>query len=168
MGLNAVMGYVQSLLDGLPVPGSTGPLTCFIVPPDPDTNVNGTPRASVWSSDGTEDRLSGPRVVPGEPSTAGWKNEWHSLSIFLWYPMADEEPDEDSAFPGVVDAVMQALRSAPDPAVITDPLTGIQTELVDLGESLAWRMVPPMALASQRWEFFACELTARCLEFIRS
>jgi hypothetical protein len=167
MGINAVMGYVKSVLDGLEIPGEVGPLACFIVPPDPDVNENGTPRASVWSADGDVSRLSGPRQLPDEPGTAGWKDQWHNLAIFLWYPMSDEEPDEDSAFPGVVDAVMYALATVPNPAIITDPLTGVQTQLVGLGESMTWLMPPPMALAAQRWEKWACQITGRTLEQIR-
>jgi hypothetical protein len=48
----------------------------------------------------------------------------------------------------MVDAVMDTLRSSADPVIISDPWTGVQTELVDVGENITWltdlRALEPM------------------------
>lgn len=170
MGLLAVQSYVKGLLDGLQIPGNTGPLTAFITPPSPDDNQDGTPRAFIWDSRGSEKRRALPRNDNGQPGTAAWKDEPHTLEIYLVYTLADEEDDSatDSAFPAVIDAVMDTLRTSPSPVDITDPYTGVITQLVDLGENMTWEMTPVHSLASQRWNRLDALITATCLEEIQA
>jgi hypothetical protein len=156
------------LLDQLPIPGNTGPLTAFITPDSPDTNEAGGPRAYIWETRGDEKRRALPRNNLGQPGTGGWKDEHHALEIYLIYPQADEEPEQDSAFPGVIDAVMNALRTAPNPVFLTDPVTGVQSQLVDLGEVMTWEYAPAMSLAVQRWNYLAALIQAPCLEEIQA
>lgn len=103
---------------------------------------------------------------PGTP--AGFKGLHHSLDIYLVYPLSDEEPDSDSAFPGVIDAVMATLRTVPNPVVITDPLTGVQSQLANTGEKIDWEMAAPQALSAQRWSWYAALVTLPLLEVIQA
>ena len=162
MSLVTVMFYVKGVLDGLAIPGNTGPLRAFIIPPDPEDNRDGTPRASVWTANGGTSRLSLGRDP--ETGSGGEKIRKHQLAIYLWYPMADEEDNEDSAFPGVLQRVMWRLEHTPDPVEMTDPESGEQSQMAGLGETMTWRMPPPLALASQRWEMFDALITADVIE----
>ncbi len=179
MSTVAVMSYCKSVLDGLVIPAGagTGPLIAYIVPPDPDDNPNGQPCCSIWDTAGDESRLAASRqtVALANPSPvvidqaapepgAGRKIQWHELSFYLWYPMADEETAEDIAFPAVIDAVMTALRTTPDPVVLKDPLTGAISQLAGLGENMRRQMSPPLALSPQRWEKFVGLITSKALE----
>jgi hypothetical protein len=161
MSLVTVMQYVKGVLDGLEIPGNTGPLTAFIVAPDPDENEWGTPRAMIWTANGGTSRLGLGRDP--HAGTGGSKIRKHRLAIYLWYPMADEEPDEDSAFPGVLDAVMAALEYTPDPVVLQNAV-GPPSQMAGLGEEMTWQMADPLALASQRWEKFMALITAPVIE----
>src|SRR5262249_2229194 len=116
-----------------------------------------------------ENRESVPRNH-GRPTVnaAGFKNFRHQLEIYVVYPLSDDEPDSDSAFPGVMDEVMWALRTTPVPQVITDPLTGFQSQLANTGEEMTWEIAAPQALEPQRWSWYAALITVSLLEMIQA
>lgn len=157
MPLNTVHYYIKNLINGVQVPGTAGILEAFIKPPDPETEP--TPKAYVWGSTEDEARLASPRVpISGEITQAGWKEANHLLDIWLvWF--SDEDSDSDSldiAFPAVVDAVAAILRKSPDPVQVTDPATGQDSQLADVGEQMSIDMYPPRATADQRvWRYDA-------------
>ena len=142
----------------------------FITPPDPKEDAD-RPTAYVWPADGTEKRRSLPRNNgPGTLYTAsGWKDHLHRVQIYLVWFAGDDEPDIDSAFPSVVDMVQFAMRtSTPNPAYATDPVTGVITQLCDIGEEMTYEIVPVHALADQRWNRYDARITLSVLEEIRS
>ena len=74
--------------------------------------------------------------------------------------MADDDPQADSIFPGIVDAVMFALRTCEDSATLQDPYNpNITTTLYDLGEVMSYQIVIS-ALADQAYNRYDCLL--RC------
>jgi len=89
----------------------------------------------------------------------------HSLDAYLVWFGADDDPDADSWFPGMVDAIMSALRYAKMPQTITDPYTGYKTDLVDLGENMDYEIVVS-AVANQAYNRYDCRLRLRLLELI--
>jgi hypothetical protein len=141
--INSVQVYLQQLLDQLPLFGGIPNLRAVITPPDPNDEAN-VPIAYVWPSDGEESRdpsMGGtvPRNTgPGTPS--GWKHIDHSMDVWLVFFGQDDDPAADTLFPGIVDAVMFALRTSPERPLVVDPNTGQQSWLLDIGEKMTYRM----------------------------
>lgn len=161
MTINATLQHAKTLLDGLAIPGQTTALTAFVAPPPVNDDQAGPPAVYVWAADGTEGRQAVPR---GTAPAAGWKTTQHILSLWVtWFDAADAA-DADVAFPAVMDAILQALRSSADPAEVTDPLTSAASNLVDLGEDMTWTYVPPQALADQRWLRYDAEIKTTVTE----
>lgn len=155
MPLNTVHAYMRDMLHGTQIPGSAGTLEAFIAPPDPECEP--TPKAYVWGSNADEDRLASPRIpVSGDITQAGWKTQHHMLDVWLvWF--SDEDSDIgtiDVAFPAVMDIIAKVIRESPDPVKVTDPLTGMDSELLDIGEKMIMEMYPPRSMDDQRiWRF---------------
>lgn len=161
MGLASTVNYLRDYLDGLEWPfqnltSPPGPLQAFITPPNPQV-IASAPSAYLWFNRGDESRNGAkygagtvPRAsYPGGPS--GTKAIEHTVPLYLvWDGGSPTDPVVNSLFPGMVDAVMAYLRVAPDPAPVTDPWTGGQTELVDIGEHMSYltslRALEPMRL----------------------
>ena len=153
MPIAAACAYVKSVLDGLAMPGGLPSMAAYIMPPDPNVEAE-IPTAYVWPTKGHESREGDqggaiPRNTgPGTP--AGTKSQLHSIDVFCVYFQADDDPQADSLFPGVVDAVMDALRTSEDPMVIIDPYTGNDSQLIDLGERMSYEIVVS-ALEDERY-----------------
>lgn len=150
MPLVTVQTWIKQQLDGLIIPGpaNVGALEAFITPPDPREDP--PPAAYIWPANGNEKRQSIPRNTgPGTP--AGWKNYKPNIQIYLtWFNSADD-PYADVAFPGVVDVVMHALRTSPDPAQVVDPNTGETSWLAGVGEDMDWTNLGVTATTDERW-----------------
>lgn len=168
MSLNATLGYVKGLLDGLAIPGQTDTLVAFIAPPPVDDDPAAPPTVYVWAADGTEKRLAVPRADPTAGNPGGEKTANHAVTLWVTWPNAIDAADADTGFPAVLDAIMATLRTSPDPAQVTDPLTGAQSELVDVGENMTWMYAPPHALADQRWVRYDAEIRVPILEVFQS
>ena len=169
MSLNTAQLYAQSLLDNLPLPGVGTPnLSAVITPRDPNVQAE-IPTAYIWPTKGMESRspaLGGtiPRNTgPGTPS--GLKPLEHELEIFLVYFGQDDDTESDTLFPGIVEAVMQALRTSPDPAQVSDPYSGVVSTFVNVGEHMAWEIVIN-AVADQAYNRYDCLLTCKMFELI--
>lgn len=160
MPLASTVNYLKDYLDGLEWPfenliSPPGNLQAFITPPDPNV-IASAPSAYLWFNRGDESRNGAkygagtvPRAsYPGGPS--GTKAIEHTVPVYLvWDGGSPTDPVVNTLFPGMVDAVMAALRVAPDPALITDPWTGQQTQLVDIGERISY-LTSLRALEPQR------------------
>jgi hypothetical protein len=160
------MAFINGLLNNLEMPGGAPTLASYITPPDPNVEAD-VPTAYVWPMPGSEKRLTEPRNTgPGTP--AGWKTTRHEIGIYLVWFGSDEDPDADALFPGYLDALMDALRTAwPMPAVLTDPWTGEQTQLVDAGEEMSYDSPPPRATEDQRYLRYDALIRVPVTEAIR-
>jgi hypothetical protein len=107
---------------------------------------------------------------PGTP--AAWKNENHTIMVWLmWFSDADHDPDIDINFAGLVDAVMDALRTCIDPAVginATDPFTGRQSVIINVGEEMSYDITTMRSTADQRIELFQAGIRVPVLELIQA
>ena len=109
----------SSFWSGLAMPGGLPNMACYVNPPDPNVEAD-IPTAYVWAPDFDESRTgdqggSIPRNTgPGTPS--GTKALEHMIEIFLVYFQAGDDPQADTLFFGIVDAVMARLRTSDDPA----------------------------------------------------
>lgn len=154
MPINTTQIYINDLLNGLVWPFTAVPaLQSQITPPDPNVDAT-TPQAYVWPAHGNEGR--DPRrggTIPratGPNSPSGLKTQTHRLEIYLVYFEADDDPDADSLFPGMVDWIMNALRLSQDTTpVLLDPWTNRESYLIDVGEQMDYQ-ITVRALADQR------------------
>ena len=155
MGLPSVIAYIRAQLDGLATPFPSVELAAYITPPDPNTETVAMPTLYVLTADGPEKRLAGPRNTgPGTPS--GFKTIKHDLKLHvIWMitsanPMAPGATDPDLMFSGVIEGVMDALRTSPAPVPIADPNTGRVTVLTDTGEKMTYHYLSRRSTKSQR------------------
>lgn len=134
MPLASALAYVQGLLNQLPMPAGLDNMDSYVIPPDPNVQTT-IPTAYVWPTKFGEKRDpknggSMPRNT-GPGTGSGIKTITHNLDIFIVWMAAGD----DSSFPGIVDAVMKALRTAtPMPVEVTDPNDGTVSQLDDIGE----------------------------------
>jgi len=140
MPVSSVLSYLQNLLNGLEMPGTgTAALVCAITPPPLFSDPGIIPSCYLWAADGREsrDRPAGtmPRNTgPGTPG--GWKSIVHQTQLLLlWSGSAGEA----FLFTGMIDAIMAALRTTAVPALVTDPDTGIITQIADTGETITYK-----------------------------
>lgn len=171
---------MRGLLNGLewpPAMAGLAPLDCYITAPNPNVQSE-IPAAYIWMNRGRESRdttrLKGgtiPRIsMPGGPS--GTKMDEYTLPVWLVWMMSADDPDADNLFPGMLWTVMSVLRgtaygaggqNSVTPAELTDPWTGEQSWLIDLGEEMRFETAE-RALDDQRnmWRFDAvidCEVS---------
>ena len=143
MPIVSVQTFLLSLLDGLDMPYGQPAANAYITPPDPRVQAR-VPAIYIWPSDGEENRsteLGGtvPRNTgPGTPS--GTKGVMHQVDVYLTWFTVNNGSQTDPIFPGMIDAVMAALRySQPNPAEITDPNTELTSTIYNVGESMRYR-----------------------------
>lgn len=159
--------YIQSLINGLVVPGpaNTGTLEAFVTPPDP--NYDTTPAAYIWPTRGTEKRQAFPRNI-GPGTRAGWKQDDHELDIWVAWFGEDTDPYADTAFPSIIDSIMFTLRTSPDPGLVTDPDTGVESWMVGVGENLTWEMAGVRSVEDQRWLRYSALVHCPFAEFFQA
>jgi hypothetical protein len=170
MPIASACQYIKSLLDGLPMPGDSTPaMAAYITPPDPNEETQ-IPTAYVWPSEGDEDRDpnragSVPRNT-GPGTYAGNKGIEHSIAVYLVWFAADDQPDIDNQFPGMVDAVMAVFRTSDDPAEVTDPyVPATVTTLIDVGEKMTYR-IELRSLVNQAYNRYDALVELSVLEVI--
>lgn len=173
MPVNVVLQALKGILNGLVLPGGSGTLEAFISPPNP--RAEAPPAIYIWASRGPESRQALPRNQTSTPVTApvtqaqaGWKELNHSVDAYLvWFGSADS-PNADVNFPLAIDGVMDALRTGPSPLYTSDPETGRQSDLVDIGERMTYQLIPPRAVANQRQLRYDCLITIQVLEIFQA
>lgn len=144
MPLVTVQGFLLAILDDLPMPYGRPNAKAYITPPDPRINAK-VPAIYIWPSDGQENRsaqLGGtiPRNT-GVNTPSGTKGIRHRLDVYMTWFSSGAGLSQDPIFPGMVDAVMFALRtSQPNPAYITDPSTNLTSTIYNVGEEMNYRI----------------------------
>lgn len=166
MGIAATTAYVKSLLNGIPMPGGAPDMAAYIDAPDPNTETE-IPAAYIWPALVDESRISVPRNT-GPATAAGWKQEVHTIDVFVIWMGSSDDPQADSIFPGIVDSVMAALRTAcPMPAIVADPYTGAETQLVDIGEAMRGQLIVS-ALEDEAYLRYDAKITFPATEEIQA
>lgn len=169
MPIASTQVYIQQLISNLIMPGNAGNLQVYITPPDPNEETD-LATAYVWPSEGDESRdPSRGGTVPrntGIGTPSGYKVFAHHLDIFLIWNGQDDDPQADTWFPGMVDAIMLTLRTSPDPAVAQDPWTGQLTTLIDVGENMSYR-ITLRSLADQRYNRYDALITLELIELMQ-
>ena len=57
----------------------------------------------------------------------------HYIPIYMMWDAMQGDPNFSTLFPGMVDGIRAVLRVSDDPVSVTDPWTGEQSWLVDVG-----------------------------------
>lgn len=171
MPLSSTLAYYKELLDQLPMPGGAPPLNAYITPPNPDTAPDGAPRAYIWTNNFDESRSpekggTVPRALY-KGASSGTKPLDHSVHIYVVWDQQADDPQADSWFPGMIDAIMWQLRVSTDPVPITDTFDGTSSQLIDVGEEINGQ-ITVRALDTERYLRYDCLLTCPTLELIRS
>ncbi len=178
MPLVTVQSFLLSLVDGLEMPYGAPAAQAYITPPDPRIQAR-IPAIYIWPSDGDESRsaeLGG--TVPrntGPGTSSGTKGIMHQMDMYLtWFSantrqgMEDGPISQDPVFPGMVDALMFALRfSQPNPAVLTDPNTNLTATIYNVGETMKYR-TGIEATDDQRWVRYDCLVTVSVWEIFNA
>ena len=143
MPLVSVQSFFLSILDGLPMPYGKPDAKAYITPPDPRVRAK-IPAIYIWPSDGDENRspeLGGTVPRNTGPNTAsGTKGIMHRIDIYLTWFSTGSGKQQDPVFPAMLDAVMYALRfSTPMPVQMTDPNSGLVSEIYNIGEQMTYR-----------------------------
>jgi hypothetical protein len=165
MPLNTVQTYVKGLLNELAVPFYEVPLTAYIQPPSPGSLTG--PTAYIWGSVWNESRQTAPRRLPtASVGTGGFKKVIYQVDIYVKCPDASDYAYSDNAFPSVLDAVSQALNTTTMPITLTDPTTGLVSQIISVGEVISGDYSPVHVLDDQRYVIYEALLRAQVEEVI--
>lgn len=143
MPIVSVQAFLLQLLDNLPMPYGRPAARAYITPPDPRIQAK-VPAIYIWPADGEENRtaeLGGtiPRNT-GPGTSSGTKGILHRMDVYITWFSAESGKVMDPVFPGMVDAVMFALRfSMPNPVYVTDPNTELTSTIYNTGEIITYR-----------------------------
>jgi hypothetical protein len=166
-----VQSFLLNILDGLSMPYGQPAAQAFITPPDPRMKAR-IPAIYIWPADGMENRsgqLGG--TVPrntGPGTASGTKGIMHQIDVYLTWFSANTGRQQDPVFPGMIDAVMYALRfSTPNPATITDPNTNEQSDVYNTGEDMHYR-TGIESTQDERWLRYDCLITCSVWENFRA
>lgn len=163
MPLNSIQQHCVSIIDGLPIPGSADALTATIQPPNFE-DLDG-PRAFIWGGTMRGERQTAPR---GDAPKAGFKRLNWVVDVWLSYLTTPDAPDVDRAFPLIVDAVMSAFWSTPMPVFITDPVTGLVSQLLQIGEEFELEAPTARATQTQRMLYYTARLGLDVYEAVQA
>lgn len=176
MPIATVLRFIKSQVEQVQppgLPGVNGPLATYVAPPDPDES--GIARAYVWPATGREKRLAIPRNT-GPRTPAGWKSETHQVMVWpLWFDDLDRDRLADINFPGMVDAIMDALRTCVDPVedpaqgtMAQDPFTGRESAILNAGEEMSYDITTLRSTADQRIVIFQGAIRVPVVEYFQA
>lgn len=175
MSIVSCQQYLKGLIDGLTwpagitsLPNPPGALQAHVTSPNPNTTAS-NPQAYVWMMRGQENRDNakyGAGTVPraqfqGGPS--GTKATEHTIPIYVVWFNFSGDPNNANLFPGMLDAIMAALRVSTDPVEVTDPWSGYQSWLVDIGENMTYE-IDLWTVEEQRTERWDALITCPVVE----
>lgn len=158
--------YVKGLVNGLTLPLQMGTLTAYIAPPAVADDT--APLCYIWGAHGVEKRQTMPRAQPGNLGSGGFKRTPHEVQLWLYWAELADDPNADSAFPVVIDAVMGALRNVQIGAKLTDSATGAVSTVQQIGEDMEYGYEPVRALEDQRMQQYEALVTATVWELIQA
>lgn len=169
--LNSVQTYVKGLLDGLVIQDGIPALKAYITPPVLDT-LDG-PRAYVWGGRMRGRRQSAPRV--GTPAAlnsgqSGFKRLDWTVDVYLNYEMNPDVPAAtlDADFPLIIDAVLTKTWTTTMPLFITDPITGVQSQILQIGEEFDLEYPPEKAPSTLRMLYYTCRIGLDIYEAVQA
>lgn len=155
IGLNAVLQHVKGVVNGISIPGQQQALSAAVVPP-PLEPLSGV-RAYI-----TPGRMQGRRQTG--PRGPGFTEPHWPVDITLDLEDLPGDSSIEQVFPLAVDAVLAALWADTMPVFITDPTTGIRTQLLAIGEDYAYDPADWKTTAGGRMILFRGRVTTTVRE----
>lgn len=170
MPIVAAQNAIVAIVQGLPMPNGNYILEAFVTPPDPETDYS-NPHVYIWPTKGKETRSPKeggalPRNT-GVGTPAGTKPIVHNFELFMRWYANNDDPNADTWFPGMVDAVMWALRTCTDPLVAVDPYTEFESQLVGIGEDMDY-MITLRATEDEAYNMYDALITVPFWEIIQA
>jgi hypothetical protein len=159
VSLSAVMGYVKTELDGL-ASAHYKPASAWIQPPVPGDADPGYPQLFIWTERYKEKRLA----AGGNPRGAGLKRSDHAVQVYVLVIDDPSDAHADTAFPNLLNTVMQAFRAVPLPVTITDPDTGATSRISEIGEDFSVQTDAVRALGDERYVRYLAAITVDVFE----
>jgi hypothetical protein len=155
--LNSIFQHVKGVLDGLPLPGQSWPLTCHVIPP-PVEPLGDKPIAYLT--------LAGKAQFKRQtmPRGAGFMGIDWPVGITVDFQDLSSDPNLEQAFYLISDAILIALLATPMPVFITDPTTQVQTQLTSIGEDGGVQLGNLVTTASNRVMLFRGQVTTTLRE----
>jgi len=150
--LNSMQMYMKEILNGLSLPNQSQTLTAYVAPPVPGVLTG--PTVYIWGAEWDDKRQSFPRIgnaVMPSPSNAvsGFRVINWSMYLYVYQQLLSNDPNADQSFPLVVDAIVNLLHTTPCPTYATDPTTGVQTEILAIGEHIHAQLAPVQDVGNQ-------------------
>jgi hypothetical protein len=159
MGLNAVLPYMQGIVNDLPIPGGGQPLLAYITPPTQKALTN--PVAYIIPGPSPGKRQSAPRG-------AGFMEIVWSIDHYIKYLTNPNATNLDQQFPLIVDAVLFAYWGTKMGTQITDAVTGRTTGIIAIGEEIEVIPEPVRTPASFRSLLFDALIRITVKEVIQA
>lgn len=106
------------------------------------------PHIFVWGSRWDETRQAGRRGF-------GFKQADYKVRVYIMYIVPADDPDRDYTFPLLIDVVLAKLRGTQLAINITDPITGLKSQLLSIGERMSIEYSTPRATEDQRLLLYA-------------
>ena len=141
MGLNAVQTLAKNITDGISSPLYQRNLVAYVTPPNPGKLPG--PAAYIWVTQGLNKRQTAHR-------STGFRDTTWTVSVWLMSPGSSTDPNADSAFACLIDAVINAWVTTPMPIPVTDAYTGNTSQMVAIGEDFTVQQSPVHTLSDQR------------------
>lgn len=157
--LNSVLQHVKTVVNGLQLPGQGKPLDAAVVPP-PLEPLNG-PKGYI-----TPGTMRGKRQTM--PRGPGFTQPLWTVDITLDLLDLPTDPNLEQTFPLVADAVLLALFADTMPVFITDPTTGMRTQLLAIGEEYEFEPGDWKTTASGRMILFRGRVSTTVKEALQT
>jgi hypothetical protein len=159
VALNAVLHYLQGVVNGIEIPGSTNTLTTYIVPPV-QVPLNG-PIALLLPGPAHGARRTAPR------GAAHIEVPWW-IDLLLKFETNANTANLDQQLALIVDAILYACWATPMPIPITDPTTQRVSSVMAIGEEFEVDPQPPETPASMRSLVFSATVRIEVKEWIQA
>ena len=143
------------------------PLEVHITPPNYEDIDR--PKAYVWGGRARGRRQTMPRNTSGllvDGKSGSKQIDW-TVDIYLLYETTPDAPYTNQEFPVIVDAVMTRLWTTPLNVFITDPTTGVVSEITSIGEEWDFEMLPERTPATLRMVLYTARISANVTEIVQ-
>jgi hypothetical protein len=155
--------YVQSVINGMQIPGIAKPLDVYITPPMVE-DIDG-PRAYVWGGKLGGKRQTMPRVTVGNQS--GFKKLDWTIDVYVIYETTPDSTTIDQEFPVIIDALLNRFWTTTMPLVIEDPSTGQVSQILAIGEDFDLDYPPEKAPATLRMVYYTARIGLSVYEAVQ-
>ena len=156
MSLTAIQTYVAELIVGIGNPG----LEVWTDPPTGQADAI-TPQAFMIDAEG-----EGVRQTMG--GVYGYYTQDHSIYIMVKWAIGSEYAARNNAFTALIDLIMDTIRISYTGVIeIPDPATNRTTQLLALGQTIKWRIMPPAVVDAEDVLLYTAQLIVDAREKVQ-